>query len=98
MGFAEGFVTDLVGRTAALKCLGNAVVPQVSELIGLQMVAARAVKSPVAGLSAKAETLAATTAHSDTAPIDAAEADAERALWPESTQPAPRTLSPDSDA
>ena len=36
-GFEDGFVTDLVGRTAALKALGNTVVPQVSEWVGRQI-------------------------------------------------------------
>lgn len=32
-GFPEGWV-DGLSRTAALRCLGNAVVPQVAELLG----------------------------------------------------------------
>lgn len=33
MGFPEGWV-DGLSRTAALRCLGNAVVPQVAETFG----------------------------------------------------------------
>jgi len=38
MGFPEGWV-DGLSRTAALRCLGNAVVPQVAELFGAQLIA-----------------------------------------------------------
>lgn len=35
MGYSEGWVTDCgLTRTAALRCLGNAVVPQVAERWG----------------------------------------------------------------
>jgi DNA (cytosine-5)-methyltransferase 1 len=32
MGLPPGWVTDHLGRTAALRCIGNAVLPQVSAL------------------------------------------------------------------
>jgi DNA (cytosine-5)-methyltransferase 1 len=31
MGYPAGWVTDLLVRTACLRCLGNAVVPQQAE-------------------------------------------------------------------
>lgn len=37
MGLPEGWVTDLLPRTAALRCIGNAVVPQVAALVGSQL-------------------------------------------------------------
>lgn len=38
MGFPAGWVDGLT-RTAALRCLGNAVVPQVAELFGRMILA-----------------------------------------------------------
>lgn len=37
MGFPAGWVTDLLGRPASLRCLGNAVVPQVAWWVGRQL-------------------------------------------------------------
>lgn len=37
MGYPEGFVTDILPRTPALRCLGNSVVPQVSKWVGRQI-------------------------------------------------------------